>query len=47
MDHHRRPRVSFAASLVRSSVRRRLMPSERAERRAILENLDALEGMGS
>lgn len=42
MDHQRRPRVSLAASLVRSSVRRRLMPRDRAERRAILENLDAL-----
>lgn len=42
MDHQRRPRVSLAASLVRSSVRRRLMPRDRAERRAMLENLDAL-----
>lgn len=45
MDHQRRPRLSLAASLVRSSVRRRLMPRDRAERRAMLENLDAL-GMG-
>jgi hypothetical protein len=42
MDHQSRPRVSLAASLVRSSVRRRLIPRDRAERRAMLENLDAL-----
>lgn len=42
MDHQRRPRLSLAAALVRSSVRRRLMPRDRAERRAMLENLDAL-----
>lgn len=45
MDHQRRPRLSLAASLVQSSVRRRLMPRDKAERRAMLENLDAL-GMG-
>lgn len=44
MDHQSRLRASLAASSVRSSTNRRLIPSERAERNAILENLDALDG---
>ena len=45
MDHQSRPRFSLAASLVRLSVRRRLMPRDMAEWRAMLENLDALGEM--
>lgn len=45
MDHQSRPRVSLAASLVRSSVMQRLMPRDIAEWRAMLENLDALGEM--